>query len=380
MVQFLKRNGEKPELPPKNPEEYDIRLRPDRVGKYFKKYAKNFVFDEFSDAFIKRTGFDFMKGVPIPLRKRDLELFKGGDGLKMNHIAENIAWIMGIDPKFQYMENYLEFMKRFSGNRIINGLVKKGRDFAEEKDFDNAAIHFRAALCISPVNIHAMYSYARACRELYLAGNNAEYIGRFKAESIEFFELLTVFHPGYALAHYYLGYCYLNMGLYIKAKLAWEQFLKLSRNPKDSREIRSRLQQIEQPVRIEEGCNAVLSGRYEPGIDILEPFLTTKFRDWWPMSYYLGVAYERTGSRKDAVASFKRVLGINPSHAETMEELAAIYGDSKDKENEMKYRKKAELIRSGGHKGRAEPSGTGGHKEKAEPIQSGGHIKKKGEQ
>lgn len=350
MVRLLRRREDKAELPPKNPEEYDIKQRPDRVGKYLKKYTKNFVFDEFSDAFIKRTGFDFMKGVPIPLRKQDLEQFRGGDGLKMNHIAENIAWIMGIDPKFQYMESYLEFMRRFSNSKIINGLVKEGRDTAEAGDYDNAAIHFRAALCISPTNIHAMYSYARACRELYLTGNNEEYIGRFKAESIEFFELLTVFHPRYSLAYYYLGYCYLNMGLYIKAKLAWERFLKMSTNMKDCREVRSRMKQLEQPVRIEEGCNAVLSGKYELGVDILEPFLTTKFRDWWPMSYYLGVAYERTGNRKDAVASFKRVLGVNASHVETMDELAAIYADCKDKENEVKYRKKAELIRSGGHK------------------------------
>lgn len=350
MVQLLKKKEAQIELPPKKPEEYDIKERPDRVGKYFKKYTKNFVFDEFSDDFIKRIGFDYMKGVPIPLRKQDLEEFKGGEGLKMNHIAENIAWIMGIDPKFEHMPSYLEFMRRFSNSKIINALVKVGRDAAEEKDYDNAAIHFRAALCIAPTNIHAMYSYARACRELYLASNNEEYIGRFKAESIEFFELMTVFHPRYALAHYYLGYCYLNMGLYIKAKLAWEQFLKMSKNPKDSREIRQRLRQIQEPVKIEEGCNAVLSGRHELGIDILEPYLNTTFKDWWPMSYYLGVAYERTGNRKDAAASFKRVLGLNPSHVESMEELANIYAESKDKENEMKYRNKAELIRSGGHK------------------------------
>ncbi|HVI40269.1 MAG TPA: tetratricopeptide repeat protein [Anaerovoracaceae bacterium] len=354
MVQLLKKKEEKVEIPPKKPEEYDIKERPDRVGKYFKKYTKNFVFDEFSEAFIKRTGFDFMKGVPIPLRKQDLESFKGGDGLKMNLIAENIAWIMGIDPKFEHMGAYLEFMKRFSNGKIINGLVKEGRDFAEDKDYDNAAIHFRAALCINPTNIHAMYSYARVCRELYLASNNEEYVGRFKAEAMEFFELLTETHPRYGMGYYYLGYCYLNMGLYIKAKLTWEQFLKRSNNLKDTKEIKSRLSQLAQPVKIEEGCNAVLSGRYELGIDMLEPYMETKFKDWWPMSYYLGVAYQKTGNNKDAVASFKHVLGLQPSHVESMEELADIYAESKDKENELKYRKKAELIRSGGHKEKGE--------------------------
>lgn len=350
MVQLLKKKEEKAQLPEKSPEEYDIKLRPDRVGKYFKKYTKTFVFTEFSEEFIKKAAFDFMRGVPIPLRKNDLESFKGGEGMKVNIIAENIAWIMGIDPKFQHMDSYLEFMRRFSNNKIVNGLVKNGRDLAEEKNYDEAAIYFRAALCVDSTNIHAMYSYARACRELYLASNNEEYIGRFKAESIEFFELMTILHPRYALAYYYLGYCYLNMGLYIKAQLAWEKFLKLSRNPKDSKEIRSRLKQMEQPVKIEEGCNAVLAGRYELGIDMLEPYLNTKYKDWWPMSYYLGVAHARLGNRKEAVAAFKRVLAVNATHVESMDELTLIYDETGDKENEQKYRKKAELLRSGGHK------------------------------
>ncbi|HWQ77716.1 MAG TPA: tetratricopeptide repeat protein [Anaerovoracaceae bacterium] len=338
------------ELPQPKPEDYDIRLRPDRVGQYFKKYAKDFVFDELSDAFIKRAGLDYLKGVPIPLRKEDLAGFRSGEGVEMKILTMNIAWIMGVDPKFQYMERYLEFMRRHSGNRIVTTVVKKGRDIAEKEDYYTAAIYFRAALCIDPDNLHAMYSYARACRELYLAGESEEYVGRFKAECIEFFELITMLHPRHALSYYYLGYCYLNMGLYVKAKLAWERFVKITANFKESREIKNRLQQIEEPVRIEEGCNAVLSGRYELGINILEPYLKTKFKDWWPMSYYLGVAYVKTGNRKDAVASFKRVLGINASHVESMEELAEIYAESKDKENETKYRKKAELIRSGGHK------------------------------
>mgnify|MGYP003937249519 FL=1 len=343
-----KKDQIQPYLP--KPEDYDIKLRPDRVGQYFKKFADDFVFDEFSDAYIKRTGADFLKGVPIPLRKEDLESFRGGEGIQMKVLAMNIAWIMGVDPKFKYMEQYLEFMRRYSGRKTVIALVKRGRDFAEIEDYYTAAIHFRAALCIDPDNLHAMYSYARVCRELYLAGESEEYIGRFKAESIEFFELITLIHPRHALSHYYLGYCYVNMGLYVKAKLAWEQFLRMFRNSKDSKEIRGRLQEIAQPVRIEEGCNAVLSGRYELGIEILEPFLQTKFKDWWPMSYYLGVAYERTGRRKEALESFKRVLSINASHVETMDELANIYAAENDAENEAKYRKKAELIRSGGYK------------------------------
>ena len=45
------------------------------------------------------------------------------------------------------------------------------------------------------------------------------------------------------------------------------------------------------------------------------------------------------------MASFKRVLTMNASHIETMEELAAIYRQEGDRENRRKYEQKIELIR-----------------------------------
>jgi len=326
-----------PVLPP-------FESREDRIGKYFKKHLKLFVFDEFAPLFMERAGIEFMAGVPVPLRKEDYEQFKGGAGLKILHLAENMAWIMGIDPKFKYVPKYIEFMNRFFNFKILEGLVKEGRDSAEKGDMDSATIHFRAALVLKPDYLHSMYSYARSCREHYLNSNNEEYIGRFKAESIEYFELLTSVHPRFAQAYYFLGYGYLNMGLYQKASFTWKEFLRLSRNGKDKREIRQRMKQLEQPIEIESGYTAVLAGRWEDGIRILEPYLNTNFKDWWPLSYYLGVAYSRTGRNSHAIASFKRALGLNPSHVESMTELADIYSKSKDKVNENKYRKKAELI------------------------------------
>jgi tetratricopeptide (TPR) repeat protein len=329
-----------PVLPP-------FQSREDRVGRYFKKHLKNFLFDEFSDSFLSRQkNLDFMRGVPIPLRHEDYQLFNGGEGLKILHIAENMAWVMGIDPKFEYTPQYVEFMNQFFNYKVVEGLVKEGRDAAEREDFDNAIIHFRAALVLKSDYLHAMYSYARVCREFYLRGDDDKYIGRFKAESMEYFELLTQVHPRFAQAYYYLGYDYLNLGLYQKAALVWQEFLRRSTNFKDKKEIRQRLAQLEQPITIEKGCNAILAGRWYEGLEILEPFLDTNFKGWWPLHYYLGVAYARTGSNAKAVASFKRVLGINASHVESMNELADLYAISKDRENEKKYRQKAELILS----------------------------------
>lgn len=328
-------------------EEMDPKARPDRVGRYLKKYLNKFVFAEFSDEYLKKAKIeDIMKGVPVPLRKRDIKDFNGGNGLDARHLGENMAWIIGCDPHFKYTGKYIEFLLKMFNLKIAEGLLKEGRDAAEEGNFDDACVHFRACLCIRPDYLHGMYSYARVCRSMYLASKNEEYIGRFKAESLDYFELVTDTHPRFAQGFYYLGYAYLNMGLYVKAAAAWRHFLKFTRNNKDRREIRKRMNQIQDPINIEEGCNLVMAGKNREGLSMLEPYLMSRFKDWWPLHYYLGVAYMELGDRAEAVARFKNVLEKNGSHLETMEELHSIYEGEGDKENAEKYAKKIQIIRA----------------------------------
>lgn len=326
----------------------DFSTRVDRVGHYFEENLKDFVFDEFSEAHLKREGImDFMKGVPIPLRHQDVVDFHGKKGLSLLHIAENMAWIMGINPQFQYVPQYVAYMNKYFNHKIVDALVKEGRDDAEEGKMDSAVIHFRAALVLAPDNLHAMYSYARGCRELYEEGSkreDAEYVGRFKAESTDYFELTTLVHPEFAQSYYFLGYVYLNMGLYIKAALTWKEFLKRSKNSDDKKEIKERLEQLEQPIEIEKGCNHILAGRFADGIRVLNPFVKTQYETWWPLHYYLGVGFSRTGQPEEALASFKRALELNPSHVESMKELVELYEEQGEEVLADKYRNKIQVV------------------------------------
>ncbi len=326
-------------------EEVDIQLREDRIGRYFKKYLNKFVFVEFSEEFMaaNKAG-DLMRGVPIPLRRKEVKEFSGGKGIDFLVLAENMAWVMGCDPHFKYTKDYCAILKKLYNYKLYEGMMKEGRDAAEHGEMDNACIHFRAALCMKHDYMHAMYSYARACRVMYEHSKNEEYIGRFKAEAVDWFEILTETHPRFAMGYYYLGYSYLNMGLYGKAKIAWQNFLKFGRNGKDRREITKRLEQIAHPVAIEDGCLKIGAGRYEEGIDILEPYLKSQYKDWWPLHYYLGRGYVQAGEIAEAVAEFKKVLMANGSHLETMKELLEIYEEQDDKANIKKYSEKIKMI------------------------------------
>ena len=326
-------------------EELDLQLREDRIGRYFRKYLNKFVFVEFSEDFIRESkAGHLMKGVPVPLRRKEVKEFAGGRGIDFLVLAENMAWVMGCDPHFKHTKDYCAILKKLYNYKLYEGMMKEGRDAAEKGEMDNACVHFRAALCMKYDYMHAMYSYARSCRVMYEHSKNEEYVGRFKAEALDWFELLTETHPRFAMGYYYLGYTYLNMGLYGKAQLAWQAYLKFGRNGKDRREITKRLQQIAEPVRIEDGCLKISSGKYDEGIDILEPFLKTQYKDWWPLHYYLGRGYLQYGEISDAVAEFKKVLMANGSHLETMKELLTIYEQQDDRANIKKYSEKIKLI------------------------------------
>jgi tetratricopeptide (TPR) repeat protein len=186
------------------------------------------------------------------------------------------------------------------------------------------------------------------------------YIGNFKAESMDAFEVLTMMHPDFAMGYYFLGYAYLNMGLYLKAKLTWDDFMRLSSSADDDQsgldydqledlrhEISGMLLDLDEPVEIEKGCNRIMGGDFAGGKDILEKFTEGRYENWWPLWYYLGVAESALGNTEAAIADLKRVLTLSPSNTDVMDELAVLYEAIGDQVNAEKYRNKIKVVREG---------------------------------
>jgi len=325
--------------------ETHLTRRPDRVAPYLIHRMDEFTFDEFTEDFLKRGKMtELFEGVPIPLRDEDREAFKSSTGVPSTVLAENMARVLGIDPKFRYADVYKEYIEFNFGKKGVDNMTRKAKDFCDMKQFEDALIYFRAGLVLKYNDLAAMYGYARLLRALYQDSDKEDYIGYLKAESLDYFEMTTEVYRRFDMGFYYLGYMYLNLGLYTKAMLAWEEFLKLSRIFKDRQEIKKRLKQLEDPVEIERGYNSVLAGRWKKGISILEPYKDSKFNDWWPLWYYLGVAYARTNRLGEAESAFKQALKGSPRHAESMQELADIYKAKGDKTNQKKYQSKLKLV------------------------------------
>lgn len=351
----------------------------DRIGRYLVPHLDEIIFDELSDAYLAKAGIaDILTDVPVPLRKSEL------GGISTLTIAKCMAFVIGCDPEFKYKENYVSYIVRTFGEKFADALVAEGVEAADAKnDYDYACIMFRAAMQINPENAGAYYCYGRACKDAYetaaadlgVSEDAEEFVGRFKAEALEAFEVATLKDPTLAEAYYFLGYAYVNMGLYVKSKLTWEEYMKLTEEAasidetdekmqdesfaeriKELRQIRkeiaARLESLEKPVEIEKGYNLVISGRYEEGIAALSEYKESEFASWWPLWFYLGTAYAELGENEEAVSCFTEVLKYSPSHLETMEELVKLYEKLGDEEKAKKYADKAEIVKDNMEKDR----------------------------
>jgi tetratricopeptide (TPR) repeat protein len=316
--------------------------RSDKIGEYLVARLDDYVFDEFSDAYLEKAGLQkVLKGVPVPFRKDQL----AEASTSAVKIASNMAFVIGCDREFKYKENYLAYIFRTFSKDFAIPLVNEGVEAGDRGDHELACVYFRAAMEIDPDLIQALACYGKACHGAFENGSGDEYIGCFKAESLHAFEQLTLRDPDNEMGYYYLGYAYLNLGLYMKAKLTFDDFMRLSKNEELRGDISVLLEKLREPVVIEEGCNAIIGGRYEAGIGILSAYETNEhYNTWWPLWYYLGVAYQELGCIEEAKERYLRVLNYSPSNVDAMERLIEIYTVQGDFERVEKYRTKIKII------------------------------------
>ena len=325
----------------------DLVGREDRIGEFLVPHAKDYVFDELSKDYLKKNDLlDILTGIPVPINVKNMTK------LHSVEIGINMSFIMGIKPNFEHNPRYVKYIQRMLDplfmehyqRPFVEYIISEGIQAAEKKDFDCACIYFRAALVIDPAQTDALYCYARACKDSYELGQEEDYVARYKAESIEAFEYLTLEKSDFADAYYYLGYGYLNLGLYIKAKLTWDEFMKLSDDEELKQEIQERLDTLADPIEIEKGYNMIATGKFQEGYDKLLEYKTGAFENWWPLWYYLGMAAKELAKPEEAEEYFLKVLKLSPSNIETMKELVAIYQAAGNDEKASKYQDKIAIV------------------------------------
>lgn len=337
-----------------------------RITKYLAdRYKEAFLFDTLSDAYWeKEPRLAFMKGVPVPFKADDFKSFKEG-GLSIAKMGENMLFVSGMDPAFPYAKAYGEYLRVCFDVKVREAFLHDAGTAVENGDYLRACVLFRGVFILAQEDgsyeCDALFGLAGASSEMSRKLEDAPYAdesdkesrareekcGHFKAEAMELYETITFRFPEFAPAWYYLGYCYLNMGLYAKTDLCFKKFLELA-DPKKAqeeiKEIQERRDQLVDPIQIEQGCNAIIAGRSEEGVLLLEPYKESQFRDWWPMHYYLAQGYVDLDRAEDAEAELKEVLRVSPSNLEAISSLIDLYEALGNAEMADKYRQKYQLL------------------------------------
>ena len=332
-----------------------FRSREDRLRPYLEPLLKDMLFTEIPEDYLEgQTDLSFMAKVPFPVKKGEMYDLTDS-GLSAVQIADNIALVIGANTGFRYADAYLQFLNKLFDEKLVGVLTGKGKNELRSGNYRLGLAYLRAAMMFRDDSLEAMFSYASGCRYWYsqLEGSeeDTELIRVLKSEANEYFEHTTDKHPEFAGGWYFLGYTYLNEGMYLKAEIVWRHYLETADRSSEAeaesiKEIEERIAALRDPVKIERGVELLNSGRIMDGLAILEPYVQTDYSKWWPLHFYLGCAYNELGETAEAIEGFLNVLKLSPSNVEAMEALADLYAKTGDAEKSEKYANKAALIKA----------------------------------
>ena len=338
------------------------------VEKYFKKTMDQIVFINLNDNFVdKHPALRFLKGIPIPVMLSVVEeeaKKNGGKGsFSPAAAAQAMVFVIGSDEIFPYAEQYKRFLKyNIKGLRMA--ILSQGLDCAGVGDMMRAAILFRAAdiyerwektteaikgpMLINsrtPESADALFNYARACRDIYMDENEEDEAKKvaFREESVRKFEQCIKEFPNFDQAYYFLGFFYMNKKRYEEAKELWTKFLKISADQAMMDDVRERMGQVDDLILYEKGTLEVMNDRATEGLAILLP-LYEKYKEWWNLLFFIGLAYRKLGEYETAMPFFQEVIRLRPSQGDACNELGLCYASLSDFDNAEKYFKKAALL------------------------------------
>lgn len=327
-----------------------------RIDKYLLKKT-----DELAFITVKRDGEFNLEGYEIPKEGLNVPiknevLVKGikektaQDGINSMSIADAMIYMIGIDPEFRYNEEYKKFLvaleKQVKFNiRSYSGYMS--RKFFELGESTDALIYIKALITLYPEDIEGLYNYAIVCQDVataYQKDNDLKGMNDFLLEAGEKLEKITNLDGKFALAYYHLGYHYYNQNQYIKAKVIWEEAMKLGLDEDIIAEIQENIGKMDSKVQYEEGYSLVFKGQCEEGLEKLLP-LEEEYNDWWNLLFIIGIAYKNIGEIDKAILYFEKILIIRPRQVDTLVELALCEAASFNMERTIELLEQAAKIK-----------------------------------
>ena len=327
-----------------------------KIEKYLLKRAEDLAFITIKhDGEFQVDGYKIPnEGLNVPI-KNDV-LVKGikektaQDNINAMSIADGMIFIMGIDSKFKYNEEYKKFLEAF--RLKINLDLKAYMGYMSKKYFDigeltDSLIYLKAMITMYPNDIEGLYHYSIVCQEIAKQEQKAmdnDAMNAYLLDALSKLELIIQIDESFSLAYYHLGYHYYNQGQYIKAKVIWEEAIKLGIEEELVREIQDNIGKMDFKVQYEEGYSLVFQGRNEEGLEKLLP-LEDEHSDWWNLLFMIGLAYKNMNEIEEAKKYFEKILIIKPNQVDTLVELGLCEAGSFNMEKAIEYFETAAKIK-----------------------------------
>ena len=327
-----------------------------KIEKYLLKKAEELAFITIKhDGEFQIEGYKIPnEGLNVPI-KNDV-LVKGikektaQDNINAMSIADGMIFIIGIDSKFKYNEEYKKFLDAFKVK--VNLDLKAYMGYMSKKYFDigeltDSLIYLKAMITMYPNDIEGLYHYSIVCQEIAKQEQksmNNDSMNAYLLEALSKLEMIIQIDESFSLAYYHLGYHYYNQGQYIKAKVIWEEAMKLGIEEELVREIQDNIGKMDFKVQYEEGYSLVFQGRNEEGLEKLLP-LEDEHSDWWNLLFMIGLAYKNMNEIEEAKKYFEKILIIKPHQVDALVELGLCEAGSFNMDKAIEYFETAAKIK-----------------------------------
>lgn len=304
-----------------------------KIEKYLLRKTEELAFITIKhDGDFQLEGYEIPKaGLDVPIKNEVLV-----KGIKENtaqekinsmSIADAMMYIIGIDSKFKYNDEYKKFLDAIQKQINLDARSYMGymsRKYFEIGEYTDSLIYLKGLITMYPDDIEGMYHYAIVCQEVakqYQKDSDDEAMNKFLLEALGKLEMVVELDENFALAYYHLGYHYYNQGQYIKSKVIWEEALKLGLDADLTAELQESIGKMDFKVQYEEGYSLVFQGKSEEGLEKLLP-LEVDHSEWWNLLFMIGLAYKNMSEIEQAKKYFEKILIMKPHQVDTMVELA----------------------------------------------------------
>lgn len=297
------------------------------INDYFLKNSDKVSFIELKEGSnINVNDYIIEDDIPLPIVTKTLvEEIKDGnidEEFKVSYLIEGAIYILGIDFEFKYKSEYKDILYNYN-EKIEDYILYKGLKFIEKDNYDDGTIYFRALANINPENIEGIFNYALCLENISkkFINKGDEKRGKiFLLESTKYLETILELSPKYPLAHYKLGYHYRYLEQFLKTKLTWEKFIKISKDQNLIQEVREELEGIMDDVNFEKGLTYLSHNEFELALEIFLK-LSSTYEKSWDVFYLQGLSYKGIGEYQDAIDSFTKAIEIDGKESEVYNEL-----------------------------------------------------------